>query len=262
MLFLMLCGTMQRSGAASSDDAGLLRDLSLLVAVRAQDGEQPLPKRLRLRRADYAGSQIFQPHAPSTIEKAPLKELWQVVRTGNKWTEFYSYLAHPESLRQGVAISKFAQTLKRAIAHFREAQMKHILKDTIYERVQVVVDALHPHLEVLDGGYNYKSNSGGFAKLGRTISTKGEAEVQKACAALYVWLKKPEDAFRAYLQIMSGAGVVYAAQCEEKVLRAAVVAGGYSESALSSAAKQRLCTDAGASMDAELQDDRALTQDL
>ena len=83
--------------------------------------------------------------------------------------------------------------------------------------------------------------------------------MESACKAVYDWLKKPEDALRADLQIMSGAGVVYAAQCEEKVLRAYVVAGKVKQEAFALAAKARLCTEAGVADAPVLQDDRALT---
>ena len=96
--------------------------------------------------------------------------------------------------------------------------------------------------------------------MSRTITTKSEEEVEQACAAVYAWLTKSQDPFRAYLQIMSGAGVVYAAQCEEKVLRAYVVCGQVGQTMFADAAKSRLCTDAGAALEQASQDDLALTQ--
>ena len=249
------------SAASACDDAGLLGNLSQRSdsAVLPQN-EESSAKRLCLRRADYVGTQIFQPHGPSPIEKAPLGDLWDVVRRGNKYTEFYSYLAHADPVRQGVAISQCAQTLKHAIRHFREGRVQLILQPSIYQKVQKVADELWPHLEVLDGGYNQKRLAGGFAKLSRPITTKSEEEVDKACCAVYAWLTKATCPFRAYLQIMSGAGVVYAAQCEEKVLRAYVVCAQVGEPKFADAAKARLCTDAGASFEHALQDDLALTQ--
>ena len=248
----------------SSDDYGLLQNLLPTQSQRNEGavvaaGDSGSAKRLCLRRADYVATQMLQPHGPSAIEKAPLGALWSVVKGGNKWTEFYSYLAHPEAVRQGVAISQCAQTLKHAIAHFRESRVEHIMKQSIYAKVKQVTDEIYPHLEVLDGGYHYQGKGSGFAKLGRTITTKSEEEVEVACKAIYGWLKKPDDAFRAYLQIMSGAGVVYSAQCEEKVLRAYVTCGDYSQADFTKAATKRLCTDAGdAAMLEASQDDRAL----
>ena len=251
--------------AKQSDDAGLLSELfgsqrSEGAVVAQCAGESVSAKRQCLRRADYVGSQIFQPHGPSPIEKAELGDLWDVVRQGNKWTEFYSYLAHPESARQGVAISQCAQTLKHAISHFKESRVHLILKDSVYTKVQESIDSISPHLEVLDGGYNYQGRGGGFARLGRTITVKSDEDVAKSSKALYEWLSKPQDAFRAYLQIMSGAGVVYAAQCEEKVLRAYVVVGKASVADFTSAAKARLCTEEGRAIVAVEKDDWALTQ--
>ena len=53
--------------------------------------------------------------------------------------------------------------------------------------------------------------------------------------------------------------MVYSAQCEEKVLRAYVTCGDYSQADFTKAATKRLCTDAGdAAMFEASQDDRAL----
>ena len=122
------------------DDAGLLNDVlgvpreSEKAIVEA--GKEPAVKRQCLRKADYLGSQIFMPHGPSSIEKAQLPMLWQVVEKGNKWTQYHSYLANPDKVRQGVAISQFAQTLKHSIRHFREGRMKLIMKPEFYEKIE------------------------------------------------------------------------------------------------------------------------------
>ena len=137
--------------------------------------------------------------------------------------------------------------------------MQIILKESIYEKVKQSCDALYPHLEMLDGGYNQKSRASGFKALGTPISTKTEADVEKACKAIWEWLKKPDDSLRAYLTILFGAGIVYAAQCEEKVLRSFVTSGGATFYIFYSAAKARLCTEDGVSIPAS-QDDFALTQ--
>ena len=183
---------MTGSQGGSSDDYALLQNLlptqrneGAVVAA----GDSGSAKRLCLRRADYVATQMLQPHGPSAIEKAPLGALWSVVKGGNKWTEFYSYLAHPEAVRQGVAISQCAQTLKHAIAHFRESHVEHIMKQSIYVKVKQVTDEIYPHLEVLDGGYHQQGKGSGFAKLGRTITTKTEEEVEVACKAIFAWLK-------------------------------------------------------------------------
>ena len=39
------------------------------------------------------------------IEKASLDGLWSVISKGNKYLEYYSYLADPDPMRKGVAIS-------------------------------------------------------------------------------------------------------------------------------------------------------------
>ena len=88
-----------------SDDRGLLGNLEHSSSQAVTPVEERPAKLRALRRADYTSSQILQPHAPSSIEKATLQGLWDVVSAGNKWTMYYSYLADSEPLRQGVALS-------------------------------------------------------------------------------------------------------------------------------------------------------------
>ena len=61
---------------------------------------------------------------------------------------------------------------------------------------------------------------------------------------------------------MSGAGVVYAAQCEEKFMRVYIITDDVGLLAFSAAAKKRICVDAGAADLAPIADDLALTQGL
>ena len=136
-----------------SDDRGLLGNLEHSSSQAVTPEEERPAKRRALRRADYTSSQILQPHTPSSIEKATLQGLWDVVIAGNKWKMYFSYLADSEPLRQGVALGQFAQTLKHAIMHFKESRVRIILKEEVYAKVKDVADEIFPHLETLDGGY-------------------------------------------------------------------------------------------------------------
>ena len=53
--------------------------------------------------------------------------------------------------------------------------------------------------------------------------------MEGAARAVDAWLKNKEDACRLYLQILSGGGIVYAAQCEEKLMRAYLALGSSDE---------------------------------
>ena len=230
------------------------------LAMTQIAGESPAKKRKMLRRADYASSQMFNPHNPSAIEIAPLESLWQVVSKGSKWTEFYSYLADDDAVRQGVAISQFAQTILHAMRQFREDRVRIILKDEIYKKVKAVVDELYPHFEVLDGGQR-GGIGGGFGKLSKTVIAKDEGQVDSAAKAIYEWLQKPSDPFRAYLQIMSGAGMSFAAQCEEKIMRSYIKHKPATVGLFALSAKKRLCSDEGTRAgQVQERDDMALTQ--
>ena len=61
-------------------------------------------------------------------------------------------------------------------------------------------------------------------------------------------------------KIFSGSGVVYAAQCEEKVMRAYIAQEAAHEQIFVNAARKRLCTEEGQRTYARSSDDTALTQ--
>ena len=240
----------------ASDDSALFGGLSQ-ASMRSEDGEGKNrgAKRKALRRADYASTQLYQPHTPSPIERATLEGLWDVVKKGNEYTEYHTYLADPDPLRQGVAISQFAQSMKHAILHFREERVACVLKADVYKKVKEVADEIYPHVVFLDGGYH--CTTGGIASLRRTIDVKSERDVEKSAEVIYDWLKRKQCPLRAYLQIMSGSGIVYAGQCEEKVARAYLLVGNTSLTSFQDAARKRLCCSHASQ---GVQDDLALTQ--
>ena len=163
----------------AGDDACLLGGLPIETQAASQSskaGASLSPsKRKALRRGDYHQIQMLQPHAPCSIEKASLAGLWEVISKGNKWLEYYSYLADDDPCRRGVALSMFAQCMKHAMNHFREERVKKILNKHIYEKVKKVVDDIYPSLEVLDGGG--KRYSHGFQALGYEDASKDTKEV-------------------------------------------------------------------------------------
>ena len=59
---------------------------------------------------------------------------------------------------------------------------------------------------------------------------------------------------------MSGAGIIFSGQCEEKLMRAYVGPHGASEARFTDAAKKRLCTEQGKHVAEATRDDLALTQ--
>ena len=179
---------------------------------------------------------------------------------GNKYLEFYDYVAASDPVQKGVSMSQFAQCTKHAINHFREERMKIVLKPEIYEKVKAVVDDIYPSLEILDGGSQHKGH-GGFSSLAYSAAEgKNEEQVTQAAKDIYAWLKKKDDPFRAYLQILSGSGALFAAQVEEKVIRSYVIAGNGSEEDFVDAAQKRLCTEQGYRAGEHAKDDFALTQ--
>ena len=246
----------------TADDASLLGGLPIETQAASQsskaaDSISP-SKRKALRRGDYHQIQMLQPHAPCAIEKASLAGLLEVVSKGNKWLEYYSYLADDDPCRRGVALSMFAQCMKHAMDYFRQERVKKVLDKTIYEKVKKVVDDIYPSLQVPDGGGRRYSR--GFQALGYDDASKDGKEVEGAAKKVYEWLKSDQDPFRAYLAIFSGGGIVYAAQCEEKVMRAYIVGKGASDACFCEDAKKRLCTEEGRKTGKKAHDDHGLTQ--
>ena len=193
------------------------------------------------------------------IVQASLEGLWSVVSKGNKYMEYYSYLADPDPMRKGVSISQFAQCLKFAMDHFREGRMQQVLKPESESKVKAVVDEIYPKLELLDGGSQY--SGAGFKSLAyATRASRDERVVEQAARDVYAWLGREADPFRAYLQILSGSGVVFSAQCEEKVMRSYRAAGGLDENLFVQSASKRLCTEQGRRAGQSARDDLALTQ--
>ena len=193
------------------------------------------------------------------IEKASLEGLCSVVSKGSKYLEYHSYLADKDPMRIGVGISQNAQCLKHAMEHFREQRMEQVLRPEIYSKVKAVVDEIYPKLELLDGGSQY--SGGGFKSLGYTSrGSRDERAIEEAARGVYAWLGKESDAFRAYLQILSGGGIVFAAQVEEKMIRSYRAVGGLDENLFVQAASKRLCTEQGRRAGQSARDDLALTQ--
>ena len=137
--------------------------------------------------------------------------------------------------------------------------MEQVLRPEIYSKVKAVVDEIYPKLELLDGGSQH--SGGGFKSLGYTSrGSRDEGAIEQAAREVYAWLGKEQDAFRAYLQILSGGGIVFAAQVEEKMIRSYRAAGGLDENLFVQAASKRLCTDQGRRAGQSARDDLALTQ--
>ena len=140
---------------------------------------------------------------------------------------------------------------------FRMPRMARMLKEEVYARIKEVADQLWPHLQTLDGGTRHRPGS--MAALTQEGPQHTETEVKDAVAAIHAWLLKPVCPLRSFLCIMSGAGMVYTAQVEEKVLRAYVVEKRVTVEELAACATKRLCTTQGEA-EGKYADDWAFSQ--
>ena len=206
-----------------------------------------------LCRSDYVASKFLEPHGVSSIETTSLRRLWDVLKEVEM-----SYLTSGDMFRQSCAISQAAKCLKEAIHHFRQQRVAQILDRQVYAQVQEVTDYLYGYLQILDGGFHDDQIVYGVRKLTRPTKPRTHEEVQEASDAIYLWLRQPSCPFRSYLQIMSGGGVVYAAQCEEKALRAYVECRNHSPVSFGKATKKRLFHERSADNSAGTRDDKGL----
>ena len=200
-------------------------------------------KRKLLRRYDHLAAQALNPFGVSELEKASLSQLWEIIVSGNKQTNYFAEWPDKDPYRKGIAISRLAQVLIAAIEMLKDEKFGKLLDSTILAKAMHEAAGLLPDLQVLNGGKASQTER----KI--TISTLGmkkepgktEAEVGQASKTLYTWLANGNSTLRALLSFLSQGGVFYAATCAEKAARSYVKHGSATESIFTESAKARLC---------------------
>ena len=63
--------------------------------------------------------QALNSYGPSRLESAPLNRVWQEASRKTNWLPYHTELADPDPHRQGIAISKFAESVQAVITRMK-----------------------------------------------------------------------------------------------------------------------------------------------
>ena len=207
--------------------------------------EGPIKKRRFLRRTDHLSVKAMDPSARSPAWDCPLEELWNVVESGDKWTQFYSELVDNDPYRRGIAISRLCETLSLLDEWLSSSHFPILFKEEVVTMVRKeYTEKLKPYIAILNGGKaSQNKKSGLFGAGGVKKNTIPEPEVEKAVEGLYGWLTDEKSLLRSLLFVVSWGAVPWCAYVGEKVVRSAIcrTGGKLSKSDLIAASKARLC---------------------
>lgn len=189
-------------------------------------------KRVKLKAYDAVAAQLLNPYGPSMEKNMSLKELWHAVTEGNNAATFHSELAATELTggvyRVGVGISRVAESLIAAIHALEEPMLKRLLRDAPLAAALNEGKQLEKSLVILNAGKGSERTGEELAGFGKFRAAAAQPEappqqsetaVKRAAAELHAWLSLEKSPLRAVLALMSGHGVFYAAQVNEKVAR-------------------------------------------
>ena len=205
--------------------------------------EETDEKRKLLRRYDHLSVQALNPFGVSELEKASLSQIWQLVKQGNKTTCYFAEWADETPYRKGIAISRLAEVMEKAVEVLKDPKFKLLLNGEIHKTALQEGEKLLAHLQILNGG---KASQGeqkvSLSNLGKQSGpVRSEEEIQRAAMGLYEWLAKDSSPLRGLLSFMAQGGVFYAAGTAEKAARAYVKYGGEKPDDFVKAAVERLC---------------------
>ena len=100
-----------------------------------------------------SAAQALNPYGVSAMEKANLLQFWTAAAAGTRWTAYHTEFADDKPYRQGVAISRFAQTLEAAIERLQtDPALPLVLKDSVHKQALEVAKDLLPAVSVLNAG--------------------------------------------------------------------------------------------------------------
>ena len=226
-----------------SDAAGLFAPAADVESV-AGSSAAPKGPRTQLTAIDTVASQVFNPWGASVFEKMNLSEVWQASSKGNKWTKYFTEFAAEEGptreFKRGVAISRLAEIILEAIHKIQTSEIKDVIKPELLSKVNAEANALKPALIILNAGKgSHKAADApvSFASAKKrhrdgapVVKNHSHEDIEGSAKAVYAWLKKEASPLRAVLHILSGAGVYYAANVQEKVARSWIETNAISES--------------------------------
>jgi hypothetical protein len=215
--------------------------------------ETPPTKKARskLWAYDHASHQLLNDKGDSGIESVGYAALWAGVCKGNNQVAFFSESADEQSIHnRGIACSRNAETLQKAIEKLKDSNYAKIIDEDIYKKAMKEANALLPHCIMLNGCDIPTESAGGVASIrsGSTI-VRDKTMVTSAAAAMYAWLVQPESPLRGLLSLLSGNGLFYVTQVHEKLGRAYIAEKKVSVADYASECKERLCGSKASTID-------------
>ena len=101
--------------------------------------EQSSIRRTKLFPWDSVGSQLFEPHGDSALDKLSLQDVWTAATKGNKKAMYHSHLCASQASdawHVGAGISLTAASVLAAIKNFRQPDMKKFIVPSVYEKIE------------------------------------------------------------------------------------------------------------------------------
>jgi len=220
-----------------SDEAGLFDDAPVVHAgVKRASEANAGERRTKLKMWDSTCSQMLNPYGSSISKYYDVQKLWDTVSKGSKVAVYHSELAAGNDAdgiyRQGVGLSRFAESMLASIDALKEPNISKLLKDAPLQAALADAAAIEPSLRILNQGKGSQSSSDavGFqhmraaaarAAAGHTGHT--DKEVSDAASTIHDWLSKETTPLRAILAIMGSHGAFWTGHVNEKVARGWVV---------------------------------------
>ena len=204
-------------------------------STSGRDGGPPAAKRTCLRHYDQVSKQVLNAMGASGVETAPLKKLYEVMASGNKGVKCFSNLCYEDPKRQRIGVSQTCEVLEAAIERLLTDDLKHVLKDNVYELAVAEAKELLPHVKTLNTGPLPDAQSASASSIAFYGSNKrsrpipAPADSKAAAGKLYEFLINTKSMLRAVLQVLSSGGLWYNGATWDKAMRAWLQVKGVSK---------------------------------
>ena len=242
-----------------ADELGLFSGAS---AQGADTGVQE--RRSKLYNNDTAAAQLLNPYGVSTVQSVAVDTLWQAVKAGNKKCEYHSELADTTPDRQGIGLSRAAETLLAGIEQLESENVAKLIKEEYLQAALEEAGPLKKALVILNTGKtpNAKQQSGIQGLKKRRVEPNADrhsdAEIKAAATKFYEWLTKPTSSLRGIFAVLSQGGAFYVSTVTEKTCRGWAASGITKDQAIAAAlARYRPSDDAPAASSRSATDDAA-----
>ncbi|CAE7786778.1 unnamed protein product [Symbiodinium sp. CCMP2592] len=188
-------------------------------------------RRTKLYPYDSTAMQLIEPYGESVINNLTKAKLWEAVSKGNHKAQYHSHLCAPTSDQWhiGTGISLTAAALVAAVKHFKSDNVKALIKDELYAKIEEEVTVMLPVFETLNLGKGSQDQrdtgtlrQAKSAKMSTPKPDVTEPQVIKAAQDFHAWLSKEQSPFRSFLFITAASNTFFTGHVAELVARVAV----------------------------------------